>query len=497
MISFDEVSVLDANAGFLGVPPADLMENAGRAIAEAVASMEPDGPALFLCGPGNNGGDGFVAARHLVEAGDVEVEIVLAKTAQATKSSLAREALNRLRQRVDEVHEFEAIGPEGLAEILDRAGVVVDAMLGSGLSGDLRDPYRTIVDLLEGADAPVIAVDIPTGLGTDRAVTPDRTITFHGVKEGMDEATCGPITVVDIGIPEEAETFIGPGELTTYYPASAPESHKGQNGVLAVIGGGPYAGAPAIAAIAGYRIGVDLVHVVVPERVFEPVASYKPDLVTHPVPGDRLGDDETTAEVLDRVLAAADAAIVGPGLGPVDDEVMGTVFATIADRGARAVVDADAIGYLEDHPRAVDEIAGVVTPHAGEFRRLVDGELPEAIGERAELAAEVASRLGMTVLLKGPIDLVTDGKSTKFNQTGVPRMTVGGTGDALAGEVGGLLAKGCSPYNAARIGAFVNGVAGELASDDMGPSFLASEMVDAIPRVLTRFLSGDGQTIEG
>lgn len=497
MISFDEVSVLDANAGYLGVPPADLMESAGQAIAEAVTSMEPDGPALFLCGPGNNGGDGFVAARHLVEADDVEVEIVLAKTAQATKPSLAREALNRLRQLVDEVHEIEEIGPEGLVDLLDEAGVVVDAMLGSGLSGDLREPYRTIVELVEDADVPVIAVDIPTGLGTDRALTPDRTLTFHDVKEGMDEATCGPITVVDIGIPEEAEIFIGPGELTTYYPPSPPESHKGDNGVLAVIGGGPYAGAPAIAAIAGYRIGVDLVHVVVPERVFEPVASYKPDLITHPVPGERLGADEATAGVLDEVLSQADAAVVGPGLGPVEEAVMETVFATIADRGVRAVVDADAIGYLGDHPRAVAEVEGVVTPHAGEFRRLIDGDVPDEIGERGELAAEVASRLGLTVLLKGPLDLVTDGKQIKLNQTGNPRMTVGGTGDALAGEVGGLLAKGCRPYNAARIGAFVNGVAGEMAFDDMGPSWMASEMTDAIPRVLTRFLAGDGSTIEG
>lgn len=500
MITFDEMAVLDANSEFLGVPTSQLMENAGRAVRDEVRDMLEQGRVLVVCGPGNNGGDGFVAARMLLEqdADAYDVDVVLARSAQETRTPLARENLNRLRQIHDRVHEMDEIGPEGLADLLEETDLVVDAMLGTGLHGDLREPYRTLVELIADAGRPTLAVDVPTGLGTDVILTPDRTVTFHDVKEGMSEETCGPITVADIGIPDEAQLFVGPGEMLTYYPLPTADSHKGQNGRVIVVGGGPYTGAPAIAGLAGMRIGADLVHLLVPERVFAPVASYWPDLIVHSYPGDHLDLDGDAVDQLDDLLADVDACVVGPGLGDAPDlhDHLATLFEKLSDHGTRVVVDADAIGFLGAHPEAAQGVDGVVTPHLGELRELVQGEVPDEVGECGEIVAETASRLGLAIVLKGPMDLISDGKEVKVNRTGNPRMTVGGTGDALAGMVGGLLAKGCKPYEAARIGAFVNGYAGDLAFDDMALSYTATEMLDAVPRIFREVFQERGVVLD-
>ena len=485
VIPLSEVRVLDRNAAALGVSVATLMENAGRAVAERAARMAEGGRVLVLGGPGNNGGDGLVAARLLAAQG---VDVRVLAVGGAWKSSLARAQWDALPAQVPKA---AAPSPRELADALGEARVVVDALLGAGVSGELREPYASWVDALRASGARVLSVDVPTGMGTSNALVPEATVTFHDVKEGMTQQNSGDIAVVDIGIPRDAMLYTGPGEYALY-PQGKWDQHKGEGGIVLVIGGGPYTGAPAVAGMAALRAGADLAIILTPRRSYEAVAGYSPNLVVRPLVGDDLDfDDPSNRVTLNTWLKKAHSVVVGPGLGlfALTQRSVHHAIERATREHLPVVVDADALTALSERKDLLAPNV-VVTPHAREFKNLAQRELPsEPVDARAEAAKAAAKELGATWLVKGPWDIITDGDRVKLNAAGHPAMSVGGTGDALAGAVGALLAKGMTPFDAARLGARLVGDAGEAMAREKGWGLVATDVVEAIPPVLVRALT--------
>lgn len=258
-------------------------------------------------------------------------------------------------------------------------------------------------------------------------------------------------------------------------------SRKGENGVVLVVGGSwLYHGAPALAGMAAFRCGIDLVYIAVPEKIATAIRALSPNFIVLPLPDLKL--TKGSARRLEKVLPEVDAAVVGPGLVPKDAETLNFLLKELLDRDIALVLDAAAL-----IPDVLDVVRGkkvVLTPHAGEFRRVFGIELPRSAEERATHVREKASEYSLTILLKGPVDVISDGTEVVLNRTGTPAMTVGGTGDVLAGLTAGFLSKGARPIEAAVAAARVNGLAGERATVRLGYHIVASDLLDEIPQIL-------------
>jgi NAD(P)H-hydrate epimerase len=482
VISLREVAVLDRNAEALGVPTGTLMANAGRAVAEEATRLGAK-RVLVLAGPGNNGGDGLVAARHLARTRGVRVSVALAARRGELRTRLVRDALRALPSPVKVVEQPDAAR---LRALLEGCDLVIDALLGAGLRGELREPFRGWVLAVNASGARVLSVDVPTGLGTDLALEPEVTVTLHDAKEGMDAGSCGRIVVADIGIPPRAATHTGPGEMSLY-PIPPPDQHKGQGGVVLVVGGGPYAGAPALAGMAALRAGANLAIVLTPERVADTVQRFSPNLIVQPLHGEDVElPHPDNLSVLEQFLPRTTAAVVGNGVGRSEQAMRSVrwLIERFERQGLPVVVDADGLHALaRQNPKLRREV--LLTPHAGEFEA-VTGEplVAEArLEERAAQAKAWASRLGCTLVAKGHASVITDGQRVKFNSTGNPGMSAGGTGDVLAGVAGALLAKGLDPFDAARLAAWMCGRAGDLAFEEQRFGLVATDVLDALPSV--------------
>ena len=450
LITPERMRAVDANAMALGVTELQLMESAGRGLAEVVLAGNP-GRVLVLCGKGNNGGDGMVAARHLLRHATTDVCYL----DQGHRSSACEHQLRALAHSRIALHPFASRDDiEARRSLFEQADIIIDALLGTGVSGALKEPLKTCVAMANTSRATVIAADVPTP-----GMRADRICAFHRPKvEGS--------TVIDIGIPLEAECFTGPGDLTLV-PARRTKAHKGNGGEVLIIGGGPYQGAPWLAGLGALRAGADIVRIASP--VFEPV----PDLIYERLEGKAIGQEHTGRLIA--LAEKADVVVCGNGLGSGSHDVV----TAIAPHCKKAVFDADALRL--PLPRAGGET--IYTPHAGEFARIAGVTPPEDTPGRAR-AVQRAGISG-TVVLKGHIDVVTDGRQVRFNRTGDPAMTVGGTGDVLAGIAGALLCR-LPAFDAACIAAYVNGKAGEAVVAERGGGMLASDLVDRIPSVLYR-----------
>lgn len=450
IVSPARMRVIDANAMALGVTELQLMESAGRGLAEQVLAFGP-GRVLILCGKGNNGGDGMVAARHLCR----HAEVAVCYLDGGKRSSACGHQLAALAHARMPLHPFASRDDlEPLRPLFDRADIIVDALLGTGAGGTIREPLKTCVAMANASPAKIVAADIPTP-----GMRADRVCAFH-------QAKSAGATVIDIGIPAEAECFTGPGDLTLV-PARGRKAHKGQGGTVLVIGGGPYQGAPWLAGLGALRAGADIVRIASP--VFEPV----PDLIYERLDGKVIGPAH--AEHLIALAEKADVVVCGNGLGAESHAVV----TAIAPHCRKAVFDADALRL--PLPAAREET--IYTPHAGEFARITGKKLPDDTVGRARLLRDAGIR--GTVLLKGHTDIIADGRNVRFNRTGDPAMAVGGTGDVLAGITGALLCR-LPAFEAACIAAYVCGRAGEAVVAERGGGILASDLVDRIPAVLYR-----------
>lgn len=481
---------LESNAEYFGVSRLLLMENAGHNVALEVASrFKPGKSVAVFCGLGGNGGDGFVAARHLSCMG-FKARIILAGKAREISDKAALEnwhALQFLSDTipVEEVYDSTLV-PKTTADI------VIDALLGTGAKGSLRPPILQLVERINEMNAFRIAVDVPTGIDADtgtvsgEAVKANLTITFHRSKKGLGKAKkyVGELLVKSIGLPKEFEQFAGPGDVLLVAKPRLSESHKGDFGRLLVVGGSEiFSGAPTLVAQAALRAGVDLVYVAAPEKTAYAISSLSPDLITIKLEGKHLNPNNLNT--LKPYVEASDAVVLGPGLGlyPETREAVKGIVEAVEKSGKPLLLDADGLKAFANFKRKLG-VPLVLTPHAGEYATLTGKKPPEPLSEKVLQVQRTAASLNATVLLKGSVDVVSDGTRVKLNFTGNPGMTVGGTGDVLSGIAGAFLAQKANCFEAAVAGAFVNGAAGDFVFEEFGPHMVATDLIRHIPKVL-------------
>lgn len=487
----------------LGIPSIVLMENAGRQVAAAVeARFGEEAPLRIavVCGRGNNGGDGSVAARALHQSGHaVALYLIGAADTVTGDARLNLDILGRLHVPVFEVPT--AGDWELHASEVSRHDVIIDALCGTGLSGPLTGLFASVVDDLNAADVPVVAIDLPSGLSADSsdvlgpAIDAALTVTLAAPKLPLlvppAEALAGDIVVADIGIPHEivasldgdSTTFLTREDLRPMVSPRPADSHKGDYGrVLIVAGSLGKTGAAVLAAQGALRSGAGLVTVACPAGCLPLVASQGLEFMTLPLP--ELPEGGLDPVAVDRLLEAdADVVVVGPGLGR-DRSTQEVVRALVERSGTPMVIDADALfafsGSASPALRGSDERVRIVTPHAAEMARLIGATAEDVQAHRVAVARRMATERHLHVVLKGHRTLVAapDGQLS-INPTGTPGMATGGTGDVLAGMLGSWLAQTMDADGAACLAVFLHGAAGELAARDVGEvAMLASDLVD-------------------
>ena len=452
-----EFQILDQNALYYDVDLSELMDNAGAGIADYIyKNYKKNAKIVFVCGNGNNGGDGYVASSILLGKG---FNVTIFQSSTPT-SLIAKKKFLELGLMIKNISELE--------EYKGKADLLVDCLLGSGIKGEPRPPFDKYIEVMNSFEN-IISADVPSGIGSRCAITPNVTITFHDYKVEMNEENSGTIILHDVGFPDYIDQRTGPGELLLY-PEFDSKKHKGQNGKVGIIGGGPYSGAPALAALGAYRAGIDLVHVFVPASSYDHVSGFIPELIVHKLPGEII-----TEEHLEFILGKTsefDAIVVGPGIGK-QEQTQNAIIELVKNCN-NIVLDADAIfDFNFKHPNIL------LTPHRGELKRLTPSSRPEDL-------LEYASRKGVTMLIKGEVDIITDGNLMKENSSGHPRMAVGGTGDVLAGVCGALMAKGLTAFESARLAAYSLGKAGEICYEEIGSGFLPTDLALFLSKVLRK-----------
>jgi len=491
-----------------GLPGLVLMENAGRAVADAAWDLLPEegGRVLILAGKGNNGGDGFVAARHLAAVG-VEVAVMLF----ARLSDLAGDAaINAHYAEKSGLVIIEEPDDQTVIGALELADVIVDGLLGTGLLGEVRGRMREVIELLEYATAPIVAIDIPSGLDADTgkvlgaAVEAEVTCTFGLAKPGLvqypGKAYVGELRVVDIQLPPALladpafETYlIEPADCLAMLPSRPPDAHKGDTGHVLVIGGAPgFAGAPSMTGVAAARAGAGLVTVAAPAPLQPLLATKLTEVMTLGLPADDAGALAPGAlDTLRDWLGRVDAVALGPGLSR-QGQVAELVAALVRETPVPLVVDADGLNALAAQPRVLHERQAptILTPHPGEMSRLLDMSLEEIQGDRLGIARDAAERFNAIVVLKGAATVIADPAGEAWiSPFANPGMASGGMGDVLTGVIAALLAGGADPLSAAVAGVYLHGLAGEVAAEDLGPrGFLALEVAERLPAAYRRLL---------
>jgi len=459
-----------------GTPARTLLESAGKAVASEIERRWPARPVTVLCGPGNNGGDGFVAARLLAEAG-WPVRIALL----GARSHLAGEARHHAEQWSGTV---EPLTPAAI----DGAKLVVDAIFGSGLSRALAGPAQETLAAAAHKGLMIVAVDVPSGLMGDTgeafgAVAAVLTVTFSCKKPGHlllpGRLLCGEVVVADIGIPPSVIEQIVPDTFENdprLWIADLPRPHDGSNkytrGHALIFGGYPMTGAARMAARAAARAGAGLTTLAVPEIALPIYAATLTSIMVQCL---------ATPEDFDRVLKDQhiSALLIGPGAG-ASQETRTRVLAMLAT-GRPTLLDADAITAFQDDPPALDRaIVGpcVLTPHDGEFRRLFDPG-----GDKLTRTRRAALRSGAIIVLKGSDTVIAapDGRVV-INANAPPTLATAGSGDVLSGIGLGLLAQGMNPFLAAAAAVWLHGAAGT----EFGPGLIAEDLPDLLPCVLRR-----------
>ena len=489
-ISSRHMRALEMNAEYFGMSLLQLMENAGRNVAAEIAGRFPErGSVAIFCGLGGNGGDGFVAARHLASLG-FNVTVILTGRGKDISHEAALKnwaALEFLHDSVpiQEITDSSLI-PQAEAEI------VIDALLGTGTKGRLKPPIFQLVEYINSLNAFKIAVDAPTGIDSDtgevlgNAVKADVTVTFHAPKVGLENAKkyVGELIVRDIGLPKKLEEYAGPGDVSLVAKKRPLNAHKGDFGRLLSIGGSEvFSGAPTFVSLAALRTGVDVVYLAAPAKTAQAISSMSPDLITLKLDGKHL--KPSNMDELKPYVDAVDAVVLGPGLGlhPETKEFVKECVSAIEQARKPLLLDADGLKAFAEFKRPLN-VPLVLTPHAGEFTILTGKKLSEELEERISDVQKSATELNAIILLKGKTDIICSGKRFKLNFTGNPGMTVGGTGDVLSGIVGAFLAQKADAFEAAVAGAFVNGAAGDFVASQIGHHMMASDLLEWIPRVL-------------
>ena len=471
ILTIADMAAADAAAITAGTPGLELMERAGAAIAAAITARFPKQPVQVLCGPGGNGGDGYVAARRL-EALGWPVEVLA------------------LAPPADPVSQAVAARWRGPTSPLDRpleGGLVIDALFGAGLSRPLQGVAANVVQALAARPDGVIAADVPSGLpgDTGEPIGPcaraQVSVTFHARKLAHvlepGRSRCGEVVVADIGLAETPSRTVenGPELWLGGFPWPSTETHKHARGRLIVVSGDALStGAARLAARAGLRIGSGLVTLYASPEAAAANAAHLEAIMLRTFDGEL---------ALEQAAAQVDAAVIGPAAG-VSQTTLLNVLA-LARTGAALVLDADAITVFREDPETLFSVLDrddVLTPHAGEFERLFPGVLA-ASPERMTAARRAAEQAGAVVLLKGPDTVIAapDGRAA-VNPNGSRWLATAGSGDVRAGYIGGLMAQGMESFEAACAAAWIHAEAAE----GHGPGLIAEDLPGLTPGVLRR-----------
>lgn len=501
--------VTDYNCEYLGLSRLCLMESAGKSLAEevgkiAVYTYSKPVKVVIFTGSGGNGGDGFVAARYLLNRGyDVDI-YMLKDNIHSTEAKANFEILQNMKPRLSRLNIYNLktlndIDNCEVAKSNSKEYVIVDGLLGTGIRGKLQTNIKRAIEIINESKGIKISVDVPSGMDPltgevdDLAVVPDYTISFHKIKTGVrdaEEEVVGGLVTADIGIPFEAEYFVNYGDFLRLKNRDL-SSHKGNNGRLLVVGGSKdYSGAPAIAGMAAIGAGADLVYVAAPQKAAEAIKSTSPDLIVKSLEGDKLS--VAHADEILKLCENVDAVLMGPGAG-IDDETS-KLFNLLAVKIKKPIVlDADALKQVEmSLIKNRDDV--VLTPHIFEFKSFfnvkdnlkldIDSYDFKKVDGNITQFQKISRQIRGPVIVKGQYDLILSGTRFRINKSGNPGMTVGGTGDALSGIATSLLAQGLNVFDAACLAVFINGLAGDEAYNQKGNGFSATDLVSYIGTVI-------------
>jgi NAD(P)H-hydrate epimerase len=499
----------------IGIPSLVLMENAGRQVVaamEAAYEARLDGRVGVLCGRGNNGGDGFVVARTLMQRGVDTAVFVIGSVADVRGDARTNlDILGRLGVTVVE------IGDEQTWELhfseISQCTLIVDAIFGTGLKSALGGMMETVVADINASGIPIVSIDLPSGMSADTphlvgdCIDASMTVTLAAPKLPLvlppGEAHAGDVVIADIGIPPDVLEglegphieLLTPEQVRALVEPRAPESHKGDFGRVTIVAGSRgKTGAAHLAAMGALRSGAGLVTVATPASCLPIVASMAPEFMTEPLTEARNGTVALAA--LDAVLELQhDVIACGPGLGR-GPAVAEFVRALVDRSTVPLVLDADALTVLADDPSGLvgrEERDVIITPHPGEMARLVGASVDEVQANRLQVAADFAATHRLYVVLKGHRTIVATPEGHVFiNPTGNPGMATGGTGDVLTGMIAAWLAQLLDAEAACRLAVFLHGAAGDLAEGSEGQvAMTATDLVAYLGDALKKLTDAD------
>jgi NAD(P)H-hydrate epimerase len=498
-----------------GIPGLELMENAGRGATDVLldqfAGRIKSGVGI-VCGKGNNGGDGFVIARYLADR-RIDVTVYLLAAAAKVKGDAAA---NLKRLAPLEIPVIEIPDEDSFSRVksdLSRFDLLVDAILGTGLTSDVRGYFKTVIDfinILNRSGIPVFAVDIPSGLNSDTGqpcgscVRAQGTATFalakigHYSYPGADYT--GKLEIIDIGIPDAVVEAVGPKQylltaeqIRAAFPIRASDTHKGHTGHLLVIAGSTgKSGAAAMTAVSAMRAGAGLVTLGIPESLNSIMETQVLEAMTAPLPECGYGVLADTA--IDDIVKLADGKnclAIGPGIGQAE-KTRSLVKAVIRRIDMPIVIDADGLNNIAGQTQLLKKRKAptVLTPHPGEMARLIGTDAAEVQQNRLACARDFATHFGVHVVLKGAATVIAhpDG-SAYLNVTGNPGMASGGMGDVLTGVLAGFITQGFTLKAAAHAAVYLHGAAADTLAQTIGPiGYLAGEVMGAIPGEIKRLI---------
>ena len=504
----------------VGIPGIVLMETAGSALVRAIEQYYPTCHRIgIFVGKGNNGGDGIVIARQLVHAGrDAHLFLVSPPESFTGEAEINLQIAKNLGLQIEAILTDTGFygNPRTVPTTLASCELLVDAILGTGLRGTVRDPIASVINTINSLATPIFSVDLPSGLDADTGhplgtcVQADRTVTIGLPKRGLlvhpGAELAGKLEVVDIGFPEQVVdaqnikvNWTTVQQISQWLPPRPPASHKGTYGrVLVVAGSTGMTGAAALASEAALRVGAGLVTLATPKHLNPILEGLLPEVMTLPLPETESGSlsASATSAILEFAEKTKSVLAIGPGLSQHRDTVA-LVHQLVRENreqglGLRMVIDADGLNALAKAPEIISLLDRdtVLTPHPGEMSRLTDTPVPTLENDRISTAQEFAKECGVTLVFKGA-PTVTAGANgeTWINATGNPGMATGGMGDVLTGVIAGLMAQGHASETAAVLGVYIHGLAGDIAAEALGmPGLIASDVLKAVPKAISSLI---------
>ncbi len=493
-----EMRAAEKNMYASGTDPMILMHRAGEATANIVLKkIKNISNVIVFSGFGNNGGDGFIAASKFLAEG-IPTDVFLVGTKEKPTSTEAKEALATLlkfsERKPTIFSKFGKKEKKIVDELIEENTVILDALLGTGIHGEVRSPIKEVLKSFSDYET-IVSVDIPSGLDSDTGqwlgpkFNPRFTVTFHKPKMGMKSLVKKKkVVIADIGISKEAEHYIGIGHLVEFWPKRPAETHKGKNGRVMIIGGSiEYMGAPVLSAMGSLRAGADTVRIVVPDAISQVVAGVSPNFIVTRVPG-QYHHPSNARSIARLALDRHDTVVVGMGISNQPEAwAFAREFVKEVKGKIKLVLDADGIRAFQGYLDILEDSNAILTPHKRELAWLMnDNKVPKTYMQKAEYIYKKAKKLGITILLKGRYDLISDGTRVLVNPAGHPGMSVGGSGDVLAGVVGYASSMIENRLYAASMAVHVTCKGGEIAGDKFGNSLVATDIPDGMAIYLKR-----------